>query len=251
MATYTTHYGFKKPADSDFYDIGDFNTNMDTMDEIMFSTEKQQLDISKKIGNPTDTTEDTVMGKLNQNKNNGTTYFYNPNSVKEVLVNEEIVLSVTQRCSSHTSTNYPNYYLLARWMPKKDGLVTVKFKIAHGNVTEPFESPSDSSSPGYGGIYIWTGSVNTSKISSMTPPDTKTPIGTVGISESSSYESTNGYFSKLLTMPQDPVTEITYTELEYSIYVIAGIPLPFYLMGLTKYGVRNMYCNYLAICYDE
>ena len=33
MANYTKHYNLKKPAQGDFYDIGDHNRNADIIDE--------------------------------------------------------------------------------------------------------------------------------------------------------------------------------------------------------------------------
>lgn len=34
--TTTTHYGLKKPAGSDFYDVADFNYNADAIDEALY-----------------------------------------------------------------------------------------------------------------------------------------------------------------------------------------------------------------------
>ena len=37
--TTTTHYGLKKPAGSDFYDVADFNYNADVIDEALYELE--------------------------------------------------------------------------------------------------------------------------------------------------------------------------------------------------------------------
>ena len=78
MATYTTNYHLKKPEDTDLFDIGDHNGNMDLLDSQLKQTEtvlgqaadKVTLDaLNGKVGTTTDkggtATTGTVMGKLN------------------------------------------------------------------------------------------------------------------------------------------------------------------------------------------
>lgn len=50
MATYTEHYDLVKPAETDIYDVTDFNENMDTIDGMMAATEQAMDSISEKIG---------------------------------------------------------------------------------------------------------------------------------------------------------------------------------------------------------
>lgn len=62
MATYTENYDLKKPGKDDFYNIDDFNGNMDIIDNALAETSE----INEKIGNPEDAETDTVFGKLNK-----------------------------------------------------------------------------------------------------------------------------------------------------------------------------------------
>lgn len=49
---FTEHYSLIKPAAADYYDIQDFNENMDTIDTQMAQAESQMGNISDKIGSP-------------------------------------------------------------------------------------------------------------------------------------------------------------------------------------------------------
>ena len=43
MATNTTNYGFKKPDESDFYDVADQNKNWDLADEALKNLDTRHL----------------------------------------------------------------------------------------------------------------------------------------------------------------------------------------------------------------
>ncbi len=88
MATFTTNYDFIKPGTEDYYDIADFNENMDAIDGQLSLTEqevtkvKEELEqmkidieqacdlsaIDKKIGNTSDQTNTTLFGAIAAHK---------------------------------------------------------------------------------------------------------------------------------------------------------------------------------------
>lgn len=73
MSTFTENYTLIKPDEADYYDVQDFNENMDTIDTQMAATalsleetQEEVAGVSEKIGTSTDTGSDTVFGKLTQ-----------------------------------------------------------------------------------------------------------------------------------------------------------------------------------------
>ena len=65
MSTYTENYSLIKPDAEDFYNIDDFNENMDVIDETMTKQAEAMDEVSEKIGNPDDSGNQTIFGKLN------------------------------------------------------------------------------------------------------------------------------------------------------------------------------------------
>lgn len=49
MATYTENYNLIKPGAEDYYDVEDFNSNMDTLDGVMAAAENELTDIGGKM----------------------------------------------------------------------------------------------------------------------------------------------------------------------------------------------------------
>lgn len=62
MATFTEHYDLIKPGTDDYYDVADFNENMDAIDTQLYQAEQDMAGVSEKIGNPGDEGEDTLFG---------------------------------------------------------------------------------------------------------------------------------------------------------------------------------------------
>lgn len=60
MATFTEHYDLIKPGTDDYYDVADFNENMDAIDTQLYQAEQDMAGVSEKIGNPGDEGEDTL-----------------------------------------------------------------------------------------------------------------------------------------------------------------------------------------------
>ena len=54
MATYTENYNLIKPDSEDYYDIQDFNDNMDSVDTLLAEAEAATESINEKIGTPTE-----------------------------------------------------------------------------------------------------------------------------------------------------------------------------------------------------
>ena len=65
MSTYTENYSLINPDAEDFYNIEDFNENMDVIDETMTKQAEAMDEVSEKIGNPDDSGNQTIFGKLN------------------------------------------------------------------------------------------------------------------------------------------------------------------------------------------
>lgn len=66
MATFTENYNLIKPSEEDYYDVQDFNENMDTIDGQLAETAEEVDGIGDKIGTAADEGTETVFGKLNQ-----------------------------------------------------------------------------------------------------------------------------------------------------------------------------------------
>lgn len=66
MATFTENYNLIKPSEEDYYDVQDFNENMDAIDGQMMETAAEVDGIGDKIGTAADEGTETVFGKLNQ-----------------------------------------------------------------------------------------------------------------------------------------------------------------------------------------
>lgn len=66
MSTFTENYNLIKPNEADYYDISDYNENMDTIDATLAATETAVEGVSDKIGEYSDTETETVFSKLNQ-----------------------------------------------------------------------------------------------------------------------------------------------------------------------------------------
>ena len=64
MSTYTENYSLIKPDETDYYDVQDFNENMDIIDAQLAQAETAMEAFSEKIGTPEDTGSDTLFGKL-------------------------------------------------------------------------------------------------------------------------------------------------------------------------------------------
>ena len=69
MSTFTENYNLIKPDEADYYDVTDFNENMDALDAALAAQETAMAEVSEKIGNPGDSSSDTVFGLLNSGGN--------------------------------------------------------------------------------------------------------------------------------------------------------------------------------------
>ena len=65
MSTFTENYNLIKPDEEDYYDVTDFNENMDTIDSMMAETETTLGQVNEKIGTPGDVGNNTLFGCLN------------------------------------------------------------------------------------------------------------------------------------------------------------------------------------------
>ena len=65
MATFTENYSLIKPDGEDYYDVTDFNENMDTLDGLMAAAEQNMEGITEKIGTPSETGQ-TLFSLLEQ-----------------------------------------------------------------------------------------------------------------------------------------------------------------------------------------
>lgn len=70
MSTFTENYSLIKPDEADYYDVADFNENMDAIDTLMAETEQEMTAISEKIGTPTEEGQ-TIFSLLANNSSEG------------------------------------------------------------------------------------------------------------------------------------------------------------------------------------
>ena len=85
MADFTKNYSLIRPSDADAYDVGDFNSNMDTIDTALYAAEtkaakteqavsgleKSIAAVDAKLGTPADTGTATVFGRLSRLEREG------------------------------------------------------------------------------------------------------------------------------------------------------------------------------------
>lgn len=120
MATFTEHYDLIKPGTDDYYDVADFNENMDAIDTQLYQAEQDMAGVSEKIGNPGDEGEDTLFGLLNpgnQPEEKADFYRYSKTEIKKQIQNWKPNLS--------GSTTF--YGKLTTFRAEKNGTVYVKW----------------------------------------------------------------------------------------------------------------------------
>lgn len=121
MATFTEHYDLIKPSTDDYYDVADFNENMDVIDTQMAQTEANVTDIGGKIGEPGDSGDDTLFGLLHPSKNQSgnDVYQYSKTAIKKRIQNWTILPPGEEPDVSF-------YGKLTTLHAEKDGMVYVK-----------------------------------------------------------------------------------------------------------------------------
>ena len=97
MATYTENYNLIKPDEEDYYDVADFNENMDTLDGAMAAAENAAAEISEKIGTPAESGQ-TLFSLLSQKSNTGMT------GIKSI---QRVVYTLNKSKSSDSVTIQP------------------------------------------------------------------------------------------------------------------------------------------------
>lgn len=126
MATFTENYNLIKPSEEDYYDVQDFNENMDAIDGQMAEQERQTAAIDEKIGTPT--TEGNTLFSLLEASNQGngiiksiqhvifqTHGYTEEGSVSIATVNPEKCFVIFERLKDFTSSGCTgvNYTLSA------------------------------------------------------------------------------------------------------------------------------------------
>lgn len=123
MATFTEHYDLIKPGTDDYYDVADFNENMDAIDTQLYQAEQDMAGVSEKIGNPGDEGEDTLFGLLNpgnQPEEKTDFYRYSKTEIKQQITNWAVIPS------GGNSTWI--YLKLLHMHAEKSGTIYVKLK---------------------------------------------------------------------------------------------------------------------------
>lgn len=98
MATFTEHYDLIKPGTDDYYDVADFNENMDAIDTQLYQAEQDIAGVSEKIGNPGDKGEDTLFGLLhpdNQPEEKADFYRYSKTDIKKKIQNWTVLAAAS------------------------------------------------------------------------------------------------------------------------------------------------------------
>lgn len=119
MATFTEHYDLIKPGTDDYYDVADFNENMDAIDTQLYQAEQDMAGVSEKIGNPGDEGEDTLFGLLNpgnQPEEKADFYRYSKTEIKKHIQNWK-----------PTASSATFYGKLTTFRAEKNGTVYVKW----------------------------------------------------------------------------------------------------------------------------
>lgn len=132
MATFTKNHGLIKPGLEDYYDIADFNDNMDAIDTIFAEAEAEQQKISDKIGKPTDMGASTIFGKLN----NGNSVI---KSIQKVTYTPP---ASTGSGSVNIKTVNPNKCLviMERLYEKNDTLTKISYRLNANNISLEHDS---------------------------------------------------------------------------------------------------------------
>ena len=121
MATFTEHYDLIKPGTDDYYDVADFNENMDAIDTQLYQAEQDMAGVSEKIGNPGDEGEDTLFGLLHpshQPEEKADIYRYSTTEIKK---------NISNWFPKSTSSRF--YGKLTTFRAEKNGTIYLKFKV--------------------------------------------------------------------------------------------------------------------------
>lgn len=122
MATFTEHYDLIKPGTDDYYDVADFNENMDAIDTQLYQAEQDMAGVSEKIGNPGDEGEDTLFGLLhpnNQPEEKADFYRYSKTEIKHQIKDWAAL-------PASGSATYWTYLKLLNVYAEKSGSIYVK-----------------------------------------------------------------------------------------------------------------------------
>lgn len=128
MATFTEHYDLIKPGSDDYYDVADFNENMDAIDTQLYQAEQDMAGVSEKIGNPGDEGTDTIFGLLhpsNQPEEKADFYRFSKSDIKVHIQNWK------QNCPSGRF-----YAKLTTFYPEKNGTVYIKINSSDRGSTD-------------------------------------------------------------------------------------------------------------------
>ncbi|MCI7658135.1 hypothetical protein [Anaerotignum sp.] len=124
MATFTEHYDLIKPGTDDYYDVADFNENMDAIDTQLYQAERDMAGVSEKIGNPGDEGEDTLFGLLHpshQPEEKADFYRYSKTDIKHQIQNWTAIPQVSGGAVW-------TYFKLLNVYAQKNGTIYVKLK---------------------------------------------------------------------------------------------------------------------------
>lgn len=126
MSTFTEHYNLIKPQEEDYYDVQDFNENMDTIDAQMMQTETEIAGVNEKIGTPT-VAGDTLFSLLS--KETGI--------IKSV---QRLKYSITLNVASKTLAINPvnankSFVIMERLYSTVDSLIKIDYTLSNDSFT--------------------------------------------------------------------------------------------------------------------
>lgn len=156
MATFTEHYDLIKPGTDDYYDVADFNENMDAIDTQLYQAEQDMAGVSEKIGNPGDEGEDTLFGLLhpnNQPEEKADFYRYSTTDIKKRITNWSPSLANSARLYAklttfHAEKNGTIYVKIASTDKGSVGL-GVYAKVPYSVQSTPDQSTFSKDIPGF------------------------------------------------------------------------------------------------------
>ncbi|MBR4016139.1 MAG: hypothetical protein IKI88_08100 [Anaerotignum sp.] len=126
MATFTEHYNLMKPGEEDYYDVLDFNENMDTIDGMMAQMETAAEGISEKIGTPVGS--ETVFSLLHEKKEDS--LYYVPSVAVQKNYHDVVVWD-------NAEYDTEGIFKIADFTAKHDGTVRIYMKTtAYGRLNK-------------------------------------------------------------------------------------------------------------------
>ena len=220
MSTYTNNYNLLKPDDDDYYDISDFNENMDTIDGQMQLLDLEVSGVSEKIGNPADNGNDTIFGKLNRGDG-----FYCYSNTPQISFMD---VSILEQQPAAIPWNY-DPLVITNFVPKKSGSIHIRWSMTVQGFNSGWTSYLNATSHIRQGLWDIPNFSYARNDNGLSSPTGSAPLILL-------QASTTGHSKTTKTI--DTVLQVT-----------KGVPILFYVQFHTQLTYANV--DEFTISYDE